>query len=386
MRIVLVYIGLFGATGILLPYLPPYLKGLGFTGTEIAVVGALPAALQIGAPLLFGFAADRTRRPVWILRIAAAGAAVAFSPMLLVHGFVAVALVMAGYAVFSTTISPLSDTVAVVEARRLGTDYARLRLWGSIAFIATSYAFGAWLSGAGHARDVVPFGLALLVVTALATFALRPGVPAPKVPHLAEARALMRRPALLWFLAAAMLHWAALGPFHVLFAIHLADLGVDPRSTGAGLAIAVAAEVVVMWSFRRIRQWLPLYPLLALAFVSSALRWFLTARLDGGVLLAAVQAIHGLSFGAFFVASIAHLERTVPEHLRATGRTLFGAVGFGIGGVIGILGAGMLYDAGGGRLAFEVAAVVDLLAPLCLLAAWLAGRGAPERASTAGTS
>ena len=371
MRIALVYFFLFGAVGILLPYLPPYLKALGFTGSEVGVVGGIPSLLQIGVPLAWGFVADRTRRPVRLLQVAAFGAVLAFAPLLGAHGFVAVVAVIATYGLFSSTLSPLADSVAVVAAREAGTEYARLRLWGSVGFIVTTYAFGLWLSGPGHAADAVPATLGLLSLMAVSTLLLRPGVPPQAVPALDDVLRLAARPGLMLFLGACLIHWAALGPFHVLFAIHLEDLGVSARDVGAGLAVAVLAEVAVMRFFHRLRARWPIYGILAIAFLASALRWWLTAHLGAGPALVWVQLLHGLSFGAFFVAAIHHLERTVPEGLRATGRALFGAVAFGVGGVLGAVMAGRLYDLGGGRLAFDAAAALDLVAPLFLLAsAW----------------
>lgn len=374
MRIAFVYLFLFGAVGVALPYLPPYLKALGLTGTEVGIVGGLPALVQIGVPMVWGFAADRTRRPVRLLQVAAFGAALAFAPLLLARSFLPVVLIIGCYAIFSSTLSPLADSVAVVEARRAGTPYARLRLWGSVGFIVTTFAFGLWVAGPGRGADVVPWALVLLGLTAVATLFVRPGAPPPTVPTLADVRRLAARPGLALFLVACLLHWAALGPFHVLFAIHLHDVGVGSRAVGAGLALAVGAEVVVMRFFHRLEARIPLFGILAVAFLASALRWVLTARLHDAAPLVLVQLVHGLSFGAFFVAAIHHLERTVPEGLRATGRALFGAVAFGVGGVLGSVLAGRLYDLGGGRLAFDAAALLDLAAPILLVASALVER------------
>lgn len=369
MAVAAFYFAYFAATGVLIPYLPPYLRGLGLSGSQIGVIGALTPAMSLLAPPLWGFAADRLQRPALVLRAVTAGAALAFAPLLVASSFGALALAVAGYAFFSTGIIPLADAIAVVEARRLSTDYARLRLWGSIGFIATSSLFGLWLAGRGSPASVVPVALALIAAHA----AVAHSVPATRAvghpPGLADAARLATDGRLLLFMGGAMLHWAAAAPFHQFFAIHLRDLGVPESFVGAGIAVGVSAEVVVMWRFRSIAARLPIFGVIGLAYGAGAVRWWLMGFVQDGAALAAIQALHGISFGAFLVGSIAHLERTVPEELRATGRALFSAVVFGLGGIAGMLLAGVLYDAGGGAAAFRSAAVLEVLAPLGLLGA-----------------
>jgi PPP family 3-phenylpropionic acid transporter len=380
-RIASFYFALFASVGITLPYLPPYWRSLGLDGKEIAFIGSIAPFLTIFVPPIWGWIADRSRRPALLLRVAAAGTALAFLPVLLVRAFPAIAAVMLVTALFSTTLSSLADSVAVPEARRLGTEYARLRLWGSVGFVVTTYAFGAWLDRGGRAYDAVVAGAALLATTALAAHFVPDVAPAPgPPPSLADAGRLASRPALLAFLGAGLFHWAAASPFHLFFAVHLRDLGVSPTWTGAGLAAAVTAEVAMMWAFRRLAARVRLFPILALAFGVTAARWWLVSVLASGPAFAVVQILHGLTFGAFFVASIAHLERSVPEALRATGRALYASVVFGLGGVLGNVVAGTLYDLGGGRLAFYGGALVELGAPALLaLAAVLDRRGVDPR-------
>jgi len=272
----------------------------------------------------------------------------------------------------------------VVEAKARGGEYARIRLWGSVGYVVSAWAFGAWLAAGGAAVDAVRTASLLMVAYAASTFLLREGpgdsrLPAPATarrgggagptPDLRAAAGLVARPALLVFFAAATLHWMALAPYHVFFTIHLRDLGAPASLAGTGFAVAVLAEVAVMWRFGDLASRLSPASLLSLAIGSGALRWIVTALAPSGAAIAAVQVLHGLGFGAFLAASIAWLEEQVPPHLRATGRALFSSLVFGVGGVAGNLLAGALYDAGGGRLAFLAASLLELAPALLILTA-----------------
>lgn len=374
MRISIFYFAFFAFVGVFLPFFSPYLRGLGFDGKEIAVVSSLPYLLMMVAPPLWGFLADRTRRPTVLLKVAAAGAALSLAPLLAVRSVWAVAVVIAVHGVFQTSISSLADPIALAEARRIGVDFPRLRLWGSVGFVVAVTLFGAHLDHGGELRDVVIFGVGLALVHSLVALTLRPagvGVPAPRV---RDAVQLAADPVFFLFLVAASLHWAGLSPFHLLFAVHVEDLGLSPQVVGVGFGLAVSAEVVVMWQFRRLRGRVPLFAILAGSFIASALRWYAVSQTDDGLWLTLIQVVHGVSFGAFYAAAIAHLERVVPDELLATGRALFAAVVFGLGGALGNAVAGITYDLGGGSLAFLGGSVFAAVAPLFLLFSWAISR------------
>jgi MFS transporter, PPP family, 3-phenylpropionic acid transporter len=369
------YFFYFAAIGIFVPYVPPYLRSLGLSGVEIGALMSIAPLLMMVVPLVWGFLADRTQRVTALLKVAIFGTVLAFAPLVGVKAVWAIGAVLIVHALFFTPITALADTVAISEARRLGTEYARLRLWGSVGFIAASFTFALHLEGGAPPGHAVIAVTALFGGAALVSLALRPVPIAARPPSIRDALRLASDPRLLAFLIAGALHWASAAPYHILFAVHLEDLDVLPRYVGIGLTLAVAAEVGMMWAFARLRRRMPLLGLLALAYAATSARWLLTAFATTGLALAAVQILHGLTFGVFYVASIAHLERTVPAPLLGTGRALFSAVAMGLGGAAGNALAGTLYDLGGGQLAFLAAACLSLAAPALIAFAARTSRG-----------
>jgi PPP family 3-phenylpropionic acid transporter len=343
-------------------------------------------------PPVWGWIADRTQRPSMLLKISCVAAALAFVPMLWSdqYPYAAVLAVMGVYAVLLSPITPLADTIAVSVARELGTEYSRLRLWGSIGYIISVWCFSRWLSEHGGVMwQVIPAALTLMCVYVFASSFIEP----PKErfhrspPTFADARRLLTQPPIVFFFLAELVHWAALSAFYMLYAMHLQDLGFG-QYIGMGHGLGAAAEVVLMWSFTSIRKRVPLLFLLGTASVVSSLRWLIISRIESGPALACVQLLHCFSFGTCYVGSIAYLEQTVPPSLLATGRALFSAVVMGLGGMLGNSLAGTLYDwgggaHGGGRAAFTGSALLELLVPLLLIASWLASRRRAEESATA---
>src|SRR6185295_16579479 len=126
MRVAIFYFVFIGVTGLTLPYFPRYLNSLGFSGTQIANVNSIAPILLTFIPLIWGFASDRTGKPVLLVRVATVCMALALIPLGFVTSFTAMMSVWFAYAFFQSPVIPLADSIAIVEARRIGTDFSRL--------------------------------------------------------------------------------------------------------------------------------------------------------------------------------------------------------------------------------------------------------------------
>lgn len=387
MRVALFYFFYLAITGVSLPYLPKYLNSLGYSGQDISAISTLSPLQSMFVPLMWGFVADRTGKPARLVKIAVTGVACSVLPLTFMRSYSGIFTACVFYAFFACAIQSLADTVAVAEARRIGTDYGRLRLWGSISFIVTSWGFDQYLA-AGGSLGFVPIVMALLaIVAACVVHVLREpwerrqpagpwvrGLPARdgarNPPTLRDARTLAAEPALLWFFIAGMIHQAGLAPYYVFYAIHIDEHHIGSSVVGWSMAIGVAAEVLMFYAFRNVLKRIPLFPMMAFCFLISALRWFLVARIESAPLMIGLQTLHAFSFAFYYAGSIAHLEQTVAEPLRGTGRALFQAITLGMGMVLGLQLAGRLKDGFGTAAAFNTAAILDLvaLAPLLLAA------------------
>ncbi|HEX8826122.1 MAG TPA: MFS transporter [Archangium sp.] len=357
----------FGAVGIVLPFLPAYLESLALSVTQIGLLLSLSPLLALVAPHLWGHLADRTGRPHRVLAVLAVGACAGFSPLLFVDRFPALVVTFAAYAFFASSITPLVDSLALQHVAHTGGSYAHLRLFGSLGFVLSSSLFGLAVDSVGRATVLAP--LVLLAALALWSLTLRDGHAPPRtedVHPLAGFQLLAHRD-LRWLLAGTALHWIACAPYHGTFSIFVVSLGLPPSVTGVSAALGVTAELAVMLLYPRVAERIAPRHLLALSFAVSALRWGGLSVASSPSVIAALSLLHGMTFGAFYVASIAFVARRVPPHLRASGQGLFAAVTFGLGGLVGYATAGAGYDWLGGHRLFAVAAVLELLAAALVL-------------------
>jgi PPP family 3-phenylpropionic acid transporter len=135
------------------------------------------------------------------------------------------------------------------------------------------------------------------------------------------------------------------------------------------MGLGVLAEIAALLAFPRLEARLPLRALFAAAFVGSALRWALLSGARDATAIAALQLLHGLTFGLFWGCAMRALADLVPAPLRATGQAVFSAVVFGGGNAAGYALSGIGYDRlGGVAPLFAFAAALELVSLAIALA------------------
>lgn len=376
-RLRFVYFLYYAYVGAFLPYFAPYLRGLGFSGSAIGAIQMVPSLLQPAVALSWAAWADRRGTSATALRRASAWAAAMVLLLPFARTPLEVGAVVLLVALGDRAVIPLVDSTALEHVRATpGEAYARIRLFGSLGFVAASMGMG-WaltLRGSRPADPFVPFFVAACVAGyALAARRVPPRAAHPDRPGLADVAALARDRHLLLLLLACAIHWASAAPWHLFFGVHVRELGLTHGVTGLGMGAGVLAEIAALALFPRLEARFGLRALLAVAFAGTALRWLALAFATSAAAVVALQLLHFLTFGLFWGSAISSLSAAVPARLRTTGQALFSSVVFGLGNGLGYVLSGVGYDAAGAVAPlFRWAAAVELL-PLALVL--LAGAG-----------
>ncbi len=377
----------FAFIGYLNPYLPLWLKELGFGTLAIGTLVAINSATRMFAPYAWGWLADHSGQRVRLSRIAAS-AALAVSPALLLvprpvaPGFAFLAAVLFVLFVNTSALMPLTEaTLArlVVDARG-GVDvgrYGRVRAWGSIGFVVTvfaaGWAFDAW------GLDAFAGGVVLLLALVAAACWRLPA--ARDAAHDAEPAPplwpVLAQPAVAWFFASLFFMVLAHIALYIFFSLHLDALGYSKRVVGGLWALAVCVEIGWLLVQGRFMDATNLNGWLTACCAVAALRFAGTAAFgDSLAVLVVLQALHALTFAAHHSACIALINERFPPRLRTRGQALFAVIGYGFPGVIGGVAGGALSERWGLASVFWAAAASAAIAALCALRA---GRSAQMR-------
>jgi MFS transporter, PPP family, 3-phenylpropionic acid transporter len=353
------YFVLFLGTGVWLPYLPLWLASLGLSGWQIGVITGVQPLLRWVSALGTAVAADRWRIRRHLLVGAAATGALCFVPLLGARDFGQVLAVMTAIGLLHGPLIPLLDATVMDHLPRLGGDYGRLRLWGSLAFIVGAFASAPLVTR--YTAAVVPWLLAGAVV-GLAP-ALR-HVPAAQAGHGAGVRAAARlwTPAMAAFLTAGFLIHLSSGAWNGLFAVHTRALGLPASVPGVAWGLAVVAEVALFRFGRTMLERLAPARVVLAVVLFTAVRWAATAVATREWVVIGLQLGHVVTFSVFHLAAQAILRRLVPAASSTAGQALYGICGFGLGGSAGMAIAGALAGPLGTRGVFAFEALTALLA------------------------
>ncbi|WP_279357749.1 MFS transporter [Methylobacterium indicum] len=380
-RFLLVYAALYAGYGLTTPFLPALLSERGLSPTEVGLVLAAGTAIRLAAGPLAGGIADRLRAGRGVL--AACGLLAGSSALLYLagHGLSGLLLASLAHAAATAPLAPLADALALPAAAASRFAYGTVRGAGSAAFIAGTLAAGQVTGFVGLSALPVA-GAAAFVLLAAATLALPAGptrVEAPSAgrPGLAELRVLLHAPAFRRLVAVAALVIASHAVHEAFAVIRWREAGLSPGTASLLWAEAVAAEVLVFLVVGpRLLARLGPAGALALAAGAGALRWSVAALTVALPALAAIQALHGLTFALLHLAAMQVLARTVPPALAATAQTLYGTLGLGLATTLATLAAGPLWARLGPGAFWVMAALCAAALPLVR---GLADDGAPRR-------
>jgi len=327
-------VSLYVAIGALYPYIPIYYRSLGMYLGAIGLLAAIfSAAGMVGSPL-WGAAGDRFGRSRVVLLVPASLAAVAFGLLAIANGMWGLALAAAAASFALSGVSPVLDARALETVREDRSRFGRLRVWGSISFIAGALFVG-WLTNWAGIRSLFIVLIAAVLVTGLIGVGLRSQSSEPTLPRLGGLAAVFRSSVLMRFMAAALVVWAANAAINAFFSVHLVQIGAQRTLVGWAWAIGAAVEVPLMVSYPALSRRLGLERLIVIGAALFVVRAMTVAFVTDPVIATFSMAIHGAAFALTLIGCIAYVSRHAPSGAAAAAQGVLSALIFGLAMIVG---------------------------------------------------
>lgn len=346
-RLSLFYAAYFSVVGISLPYWPVWLESRGLSPVTIGTVLAIGFWVKLFAHPMLATVADATgalKRTTVLLAIASLAVFSLFWAADPLWSYFVLAFLL-GFTFQS--IMPLGEALALSEIKARGLTYGPIRIWGSVAFILAAFAAGA---AAERFGDPVILTLIVAVTAALVAICLwlpsRPTTTRKPWSWKAAAQLVTNRRYLV-FIAAAGSAQASHAVFYGFGTIAWRGIGFGEGAIGALWSLGVVAEIVVFALAARLGRFASAPALLAFAGLGALVRWPLTAVTEAFVAVAALQLLHGLTFGAAHLGAMRYLQDNAPEGLEATAQAFYYALVSGVIMGLAMPVAGLLYDSHG---------------------------------------
>lgn len=360
------YFAYFAYLGTFAPFFALYLNSVGMSAVEIGVLMALPQLTRIVAPHLWGWLADHSGRRIAIVQASGAAGMLAFLGVFAGDGFWLLFGVLFAMMFFWSAALPLVEATTLSHLGEETARYGRIRVWGSVGFIAAVVAVGYIIDASGP-RAVLWVIAALMAVMLLLTATLAESKAEPHPGDDLPVWQIVRRPEVIAIIAASALMAAAHGPYYTFYTIHLVDHGYSKSAAGWLWALGVVCEIgIFIWMSRLYRAY-SLRVILIASTLLAALRFVVIGwAADSFLLLLAAQTLHAASFGSFHAAAIGVVHRLFRGRHQARGQAIYGSLAYGLGGTVGGLASGYAWSGLGAGLTFTLGGACALAAAAVL--------------------
>ena len=358
----------FAYVGLVSPYASLFFLDRGFSVIEIAVLMSMLQITRIVGPFSWGWLSDYLSDRIRIIRFCACLAAVTFLCIFFLHSYIAFFIWMFALHTILSSLMPLGESAtvhALFKDNSFDKRYGRLRLWGSIGFIAMVLFAGELFQRKGI--ELYPIvGAVILIFLALVTFRLHEPKMERRKMVKGELLIVLFNPDVRWFLLSGFFMIFAHAALYVFYSLYLADLGYDKFQIGLFWALGVGAEVIFFYFQSKVLSRLDAEVILQIAFGIGVFRFILIAFFPVTWVLILAQLMHAGTFGAHHSAATKLLQRWFTGPLQARGQALMATVSYGLGGTLGGLVAGWLWEAAQPRNVFVMAALACGLAGMAI--------------------
>ena len=320
------------------PFLAIWLTSKGLSPEQIGIVNAMPFLVVTIFNQFVGRVADKAAD--WRTTIVVGSVVAAIGPFALffVNDFVGILAVWTLIIVPFLAIGPVVDAASIRMARRVGADFAIIRLWGSIGFVVTTVTAGLVVEQYGLAM-FLPMLAAVGVIRAIVALRL-PLFRAPAPEAAAAAVKLRRRRSPLiatrakeiwrpWFVlplaGVALVHGSHM--MQMAFgALIWQQAGVPAWVIGPLWAVGPAGEVFVMLAFARLAKRFSARHLILFASIITVIRWIGFSMNPPVWGLFVLQAMNMASFGLSYLGIVNFIANWTSEGIAAEAQSTFQAM------------------------------------------------------------
>lgn len=349
----------FAATGCVSPFLNVLFQDKGLSISQISVLGAMPMGLTlVAAPVWAGiadyFGLHRKILPLIIFL------SIPFMVLIgILSSFWILLVVVILYGVCSSPIMSLSDNSVLSSLGSRRSRYGLSRLWGSIGWGLSGWVAGVLMQQIGPTVAFVAFVI-LMVVDGWVAIQMPEPEFVKGVPYWTSLRAVVQDRRWIGFLIGTFLAGTAFMFISNYFILFLKDLGAPGGLQGLMVASSVILEIPFFIFSSVLIKKVSARGLILFSFVVLIIRLILSSLLKNPYWGVAVNMLHGPFFSTLWPGAVNYARDIAPPGLGASAQALFAASLWGMGGVVGALLGGALFEKFSPAVMFQVGAVLTM--------------------------
>ena len=334
------YLFYFALVGIYIIFLPKMLIGIGYDAIEIGALFSASPLMRFIMPFIFRRYGGLNSKTYLISLIATPISTILM--FIFLDNFYLLFLMNLVYGASMGIILPFVDTYAL---KIIGKEsYGRVRLWGSIGFMLIALWLGKELDSINEAMGYLTI-MALLTTISGWSIGKRESQNKESISNIPldsnrDTISLSR----YWaFWIGTLLMQVSFGGFYNFFTIYETAHGISLEVTSWLWSFGVICEIVMLYFQGPLLKKIDLIKLIEFTTFVTAIRWLILWIYPDSLVMAFVsQSFHALSFALYYTASIAYIYELYTNKRLA--QQFFLGISFGLGGALGAVIAGWIYD------------------------------------------
>jgi nucleoside transporter len=337
----------FAIWGAWAPVLNVHMSNLKFTGEQIGLVYLTgPVALMI-APLIAGQIADRyfaTQNYLGLSYIAAGATLIYASTADNFNSLWWLALISMIF--FGPTLG-LANSLCFTHMKNPQTEFAVVRLFGTIGWIAAGATVSVWMKATGRPiSDCLNIGGVFAILNGLYSFTL-PNTPpkgdATEKFALGKVLAMLKDPSFtIFILLCGMLLMFATSYYNFAGWFLNAGMGVEQSNVSLVMLVGQILEILTMLLLPLSLRKLGTKMTIALGIAAWGTRFAIFALGGPKELVLGAQALHGFCFAFAIAAAMIYVDKICAKDVRGSMQSFLAFATYGVGMAIGSVMFGKL--------------------------------------------
>lgn len=361
---------IYGTSVLVVSYFPLFYTHLGFSSSQVGFLYSLGPLISILSNLFWSMISDKLGTIRKIMVILLAGQLVTGLLLARATDFSSVMLILSFFYFFYYPVFPLADTMAIKIAERHGRNFITIRVFGSLGYSFFALTVGYALRALGSS-----WSMTLCIIIVIAALLITIGLKDVKKPVAENPEGVTDKPIIksglkeillqkevLWFFGCVFVLALGHRMNEAFLTLSLKQLGAGEEVIGWALLASALSEIPVLFILSKYGDRFKELPLLAFASLMYAVRFLLMSLAHHPGAIIAIQAMHSISFGVYYVTAVRYITRIIPDHLRATGLAIFTVVWSSAAGLLSGTFGGLIYEDAGRTTFYMVAMAFSLLA------------------------
>lgn len=360
-KLSLVYFMVYGSFACYGPFLVLYFKYKGLSYTQIGAVLAISSIVSVASQPMWGIVSDKyLNKRKAIIILAATSSLLTYGFMFAANFYMIIAVVVV-FVIFSSSLGPIMDAFCyeMIDKHRT-IQYGRIRLMGSLGYALVVLALGEMMKSSGIYTPFYAYLVLGIIAACIAVTIHAEGKSNNARISLNDITQVVKNKFFLVFVLAVMLINIPMVATGSYMAVLVEATGGDASVIGFLWFIIAITQIPSFFMGNKILRYNEL-TLFCIAVILFGIRFILAGIASHYSIVILIQLMECITFPVYLMASLQFLNKVVPPAVRASGITLYAALGGGIGGFIGNLTGGLIVQQLGVFWMFRIAGLMAFI-------------------------